>query len=139
MNMGYDTPELLAVCEEQDQASINRSPLHMGVLTGKFNTNTTFPEDDMRHSWDFRQPSPAQGLQRIEAVRKLFADAGEVRTQAQIALAWIWTRSDRTIPIPGFKTVAQVKENIQAMEFDLLSSEQMKKIDEIFERGSVVS
>lgn len=75
-----------------------------------------------------------QILQSIEAVRKLFADAGEARTQAQIALVWIWTRSERTVPIPGFKTVAQVKENIQAMEFGLLSNEQIKKIDEIFER-----
>jgi len=31
-----------------------------------------------------------------------------------------------------------VKENIQAMEFGLLSDEQMKKIDEIFERSSVI-
>ncbi len=70
---------------------------------------------------------------------KYFADSGDARTQAQIALAWIWTRSQRTIPIPGFKTVAQVQENIQAMEFGLLSREQMKKIDEIFERAPVLS
>ena len=76
---------------------------------------------------------------KVRMVRKIFADAGEVRTQAQIALAWLWTRSDRTIPIPGFKTLAQVKENIQAMEFGLLKDEQMKKIDEIFERTPVIS
>jgi aryl-alcohol dehydrogenase-like predicted oxidoreductase len=68
----------------------------------------------------------------------MFADASETRTQAQIALAWIWTRSERTISIPGFKTVAQVKENIQAMEFGLLSNEQIKKIDQIFERTPVL-
>jgi aryl-alcohol dehydrogenase-like predicted oxidoreductase len=56
----------------------------------------------------------------------------------QIALAWIWTRHGRTIPIPGFKTLAQVKENVQAMEYGLLSDEQMRKIDEIFERASTV-
>jgi aryl-alcohol dehydrogenase-like predicted oxidoreductase len=139
LNMGYDVPQMLAVCEEHDQASINRSPLGSGMLTGKFTRETTFPEDDMRHSWDLRKEFPTQRLQRIEAVRKMFADAGDPRTQAQIALAWIWTRSDRTIPIPGFKTLAQVKENIQAMEFGLLSNEQMKKIDEIFERAPLIS
>ena len=140
MNMIGDTaPQILAVCEEHDQASINRSPLGLGMLTGKFNRDTTFPEDDVRHAWDARAERATKNLQRIEAVRKFFADAGEIRTQAQIALAWIWTRSDRTIPIPGFKTVAQVKENIQAMEFGLLSNEQMKKIDEIFERSQVIS
>ncbi len=139
MNMGTDMPEMLAVCDRYDQASINRSPLGSGNMTGKFNRDSTFPEDDWRHTWDLRAKWPTQRLQRIEAVRKIFAEAGEARTQAQIALAWIWTRSARTIPIPGFKTVAQVKENIQAMEFGPLSSEQMKKIDEIFARSPVIA
>ena len=139
LNMAYDAPQILAVCEEYDQASVNRTCLGMGMLTGKFTQETTFPEDDVRHSWDLRAERPAQNIQRVEAIRELFTDAGETRTLAQIALAWIWTRSDRTIPIPGFKTVAQVKENIQAMEFGLLSSEQIKKIDEIYEREPVSS
>jgi aryl-alcohol dehydrogenase-like predicted oxidoreductase len=137
MNMGTDMPQMLAVCDEYDQASINRSPLGSGNMTGKFNSDSTFPEDDWRHTWEMRAEWPTQRRQRIEAVRKIFE--GEARTQAQIALAWIWTRSDRTIPIPGFKTVAQVKENIQAMEFGPLSSEQMKKIDEIFGRSPVIT
>ncbi len=137
LNMGYDVPQMLTACKEHDQASINRSPLGSGMMTGKFTRDSTFSEDDMRSTWDLRKEFPTQRLQRIEAVRQFFADAGETRTQAQIALAWIWTRSDRTIPIPGFKTMAQVKENIGAMEFGLLSSEQMRKIDEIFERAPV--
>lgn len=138
MNMGTDMPELLAVCDQYDQASIIRSPLGSGNMTGKFNQDTTFPKDDWRSTWDLRSEWSMQRRQRIEAVRKFFADSGETRTQAQIALAWIWTRSQRTIPIPGFKTVAQVQENIRAMEFGLLSNEQMKKIDEIFDRVPVI-
>ncbi len=141
LNIGYADPQMLAVCEEYDQASINRSPLGMGMMTGKFNSDTTFQEDDIRHwlGWNLRSERSTQRLQYLEAVRKIFAAAGDVRTQAQIALAWLWTRSDHTIPIPGFKTVAQVKENIQAMEFGLLSNEQMKKIDEIFERSAIIT
>jgi aryl-alcohol dehydrogenase-like predicted oxidoreductase len=137
MNMGYDTPEMLGVCEEHDQASIDRGPLGRGILTGKFNSESRFPKDDVRLGWDLKAEKAAQRLKHIGSVRKMFADAGETRTQAQIALAWIWTRSDRTVPIPGFKTVDQVKENIQAIEFGLLSNEQMKQIDEIFERAPV--
>ncbi|HJR80731.1 MAG TPA: aldo/keto reductase [Anaerolineales bacterium] len=139
LNMSYGVPQILDICEEHDMASISRSPLGMGMLTGKFNSDTTFPENDVRHNWNLRAERPEQFLKRIEAVRRLFAEAGDTRTLAQIALAWIWTRSDRTIPIPGFKTLAQVKENIQAMEFGLLSNEQMKKIDEIYERPPVIS
>ena len=137
LNMSYDVPQMLAVCEEYHQASLNRTPLGMGMLTGKFSTDTTFPENDVRHDWNLRAERPAQYLRHAEAVRKMFADAGDPRTLPQIALAWIWTRSDRTIPIPGFKTVAQVRENIQAMEFGLLRKEQMKEIDEIYERRPV--
>jgi aryl-alcohol dehydrogenase-like predicted oxidoreductase len=139
LNMAYDAPQILALCEEYDQASINRTVLGMGMLTGKFNRDTTFPANDVRHQWDLKGERPTQNLERIAAVRKLFEDAGDPRTQSQIALAWAWTRSDRTIPIPGFKTVAQVKENIQAMEFNPLHPEQMKKIDEIFERAPMTS
>jgi aryl-alcohol dehydrogenase-like predicted oxidoreductase len=130
---------VLAVCEEYDLASINRTCLGMGMLTGKFNQGTTFPEDDVRHDWDLRAEGAVQRMARVEAIRKLFADAGDTRTLAQIALAWIWTRSDRAIPIPGFKTLAQVKENIQAMEPGPLSSEQMKAIDELFERAPLTT
>jgi len=140
MNMGFPVPQMLAVCEEHDQASIDRSPLVSGMMTGKINRDSIFPKDDLRHGGEdyLRTEEAAKRFERIEAVRKMFADAGETRTQAQIALAWIWTRSERTIPIPGFKTVAQVKENIQAMEFGLLSKEQMKKIDKIYERAPVI-
>lgn len=138
LNLGWDAPAMLPFCEEQDLASVNRTPLGMGMITGKFNRETTFPKDDVRHDWDLKAERPSQRLDRIEAVRKMFVEAGDTRTLAQIALAWIWTRSERTIPIPGFKTLAQVKENIQAMEFGLLSYEQMKKIDEIFEREPVL-
>jgi aryl-alcohol dehydrogenase-like predicted oxidoreductase len=139
LNMSYDAPQMLALCEECDQASINRTVLGMGMLTGKFNQDTTFPENDVRHQWDLRAERPAQNLERIKAVHTMFADAGDPRTQPQIALAWAWTRSDRTIPIPGFKTLAQVRENIQAMEYGLLDAELMQRIDEIFERAPMSS
>jgi aryl-alcohol dehydrogenase-like predicted oxidoreductase len=35
----------LAVCEQFDLASINRSPLEMGLLTGVFTAETQIPAD----------------------------------------------------------------------------------------------
>lgn len=139
MNMGTDMPEMLAVCEKYNQASVIRSPLGSGNMTGKYNRGSIFPEHDWRRDWNSPSEFLIQRRQRIAEIGRVFAEAGEVRTLAQIALAWIWTRSNRTIPIPGFKTVAQVKENIQAMEFGLLRSEQMRKIDEIFGRAPLPS
>jgi aryl-alcohol dehydrogenase-like predicted oxidoreductase len=142
MNMARqrdDLPQMLAVCEEHDQASVIRSPLVMGMLTGKFNVDMKFPTDDARSRWDLRAGRTPRNIQRTETVQKVFAEDGDLRTPAQIALAWIWTRSDRAIPIPGFKTLAQVKENVRAMEFGPLREEQMGKIDEIFERAPAIS
>jgi aryl-alcohol dehydrogenase-like predicted oxidoreductase len=142
LNMGmivYDVPGMLAVCDEFDQASLNRSPLSGGLLTGRLTTASTFPEDDLRHNQEgyLKTEAALQRFQRVEAVREYFAETSDPRTQAQIALAWIWTRSQRTIPIPGFKTVAQVQENLRALEFGMLSAEQMHKIDEIYGRAPV--
>ena len=46
----------------------------------------------------------------------------------------LWARSEKTVPIPGFKTVQQVEENVKAMEFGPLSDEQMKQVEEILGR-----
>jgi aryl-alcohol dehydrogenase-like predicted oxidoreductase len=43
-------------------------------------------------------------------------------------------RSETTIPIPGFKTAAQVEENAKAMEAGPLTLEQMKEIDAVLGR-----
>ena len=137
LSMKIIRPEILGVCEEHDQASINRYPLGSGFLTGKFTHDATFPEADFRHGSNLREEWAEEWFRQIEEVRKAFA--GDARTLAQIALGWIWARSDRTIPIPGFKTVAQAKENIKAMEFGPLSSEQMNKIEEIFGRAPVTA
>lgn len=125
---------VLAVCDERDLASINRSPLVMGILTGKFNAASTFEEDDVRHSlgFDFKQDRFAGLLDRANDIRDVLTSDG--RTAAQGALGWIWAYHDRTIPIPGFKSMKQVEENAKAMDFGPLNSVQMRQIDTILNR-----
>jgi len=129
--------ELLALCEELNLASINRGPLGMGLLTGKFLPTSTFANDDVRHhaAWHpgFKDGKPTQEwLDKLASIRETLTSGG--RTLSQGALAWIWARSPKTVPIPGFKTVAQVEENCKAMEFGPLNSDQMVEIDRILGR-----
>ncbi len=129
--------ELLALCEEWNLASINRGPLGMGLLTGKFVPTSTFADDDVRHhaEWHpgFKDGKPTQDwLDKLASIREVLTSGG--RTLSQGALAWIWARSPLTVPIPGFKTVAQVEENCKAMEFGPLNAEQMAEIDRILGR-----
>jgi aryl-alcohol dehydrogenase-like predicted oxidoreductase len=129
--------ELLALSEELNLASLNRGPLGMGLLTGKFSPNSQFNEDDVRKhaSWHpgFKNGKPTQEwLDALESVREVLTSGG--RTLAQGALAWIWARSEATVPIPGFKTVEQVEENCRAMAFGPLTQDQMQVIEQILGR-----
>lgn len=132
LNVVMDAPDMLKLCEEKNLASVNRSPLARGALSGKYANATVFPQNDVRTdkwSWDhFFAPTLAQ----LDALRGILTSKG--RTLVQGALAWIWARSEKTIPIPGFKTVAQVEENAKAMEFGPLTPDQMKEIDKVLGR-----
>src|SRR5690606_38855619 len=106
-----DGPDMLALCEAESLASLNRSPLAMGILTGKFSPATVLPATDVRgagHSWvryfENGRPRP-ETLARVEAVRDLLKSGG--RTLAQGALGWNLARSPKTLPIPGFKSETQ--------------------------------
>ena len=130
--------DLLGLCDELNLASLNRGPLGMGILTGKFSAATSFAQDDVRKhaTWfpGFKngQVNP-EWLDKLSALRDVLTSGG--RTLAQGALAWLWGVSSRTIPIPGFKTVAQVSENAGALAYGPLTPEQMVEIDVILDRA----
>src|SRR4030095_14047941 len=132
LNVILDAPEMLALCEELNLASVNRSALARGALSGKYTKDTVFPQNDVRtDSWS-RDHFFAPTLNQLDAIRDILTSNG--RSLVQGALAWIWARSEKTIPIPGFKTVAQVEENAKAMEFGPLTTDQMKEIDRLLGR-----
>ncbi|MEW2557516.1 aldo/keto reductase [Streptomyces griseorubiginosus] len=137
LNVMQDAPDLLALCEESDLASINRSPLAMGLLAGK----RQGPQD----TGDIRSKPPAwlpgfgngatadpEWLRRIDALKDILTSEG--RTLAQGALAWIWARSPRTVPIPGFRSVTQAEQNAGAMEKGPLTADQLTEVDRILGR-----
>jgi aryl-alcohol dehydrogenase-like predicted oxidoreductase len=140
MNVLSDAGAMIALCEELGLASINRGPLAMGLLTGKYQSDSKLAADDVRGenapNWMqfFKNGKPnPEWLTRLEAIRDVLRTGG--RTLAQGALAWIWGRSDRTIPIPGFKTVAQVEENCNAVRFGPLTPQEMGQIDRLLGRS----
>ncbi|MCK4821090.1 aldo/keto reductase [bacterium] len=49
------------------------------------------------------------------------------------ALGWLWALSPQIVPIPGFKTIKQVVENVETHEFGPLTKNQMRKIDRVLE------
>lgn len=139
LNVFEDAPHVIKLCENNNLASINRSPLAMGFLSGKFTAESLLPKDDVRgsgHSWVpyFKDGKPVpEFIKTLDAVKEILTSNG--RTLVQGALAWIWGKSGNTIPIPGFKTVKQVEENAKGIDFGPLSQNHMKEIDQILYRG----
>ncbi|WP_329109224.1 aldo/keto reductase [Micromonospora sp. NBC_01699] len=130
-----DSPEVLAVCEKHDLASINRGPLGMGLLTGKYTAETVLGPDDVRGiapewlDW-FRDGRPApEWLRRVAEVREALTVDG--RTLAQGALGYLWARSPRTVPIPGCRTVAQLEENAGALAYGALTAAQLAEVERL--------
>ncbi len=139
LNVLDNNTEVIAVCEKYNLAAINRGPLAMGLLTGKYSASTSPSVDDVRGvnspAWMkyFKDGKPnPEWLKMMESVREILQSGG--RTLAQGALAWLWARSEQTLPIPGFRTVAQVEENYGAMKFGALTVEQMNEIETLLKR-----
>jgi aryl-alcohol dehydrogenase-like predicted oxidoreductase len=135
LNVLSDAPALIELCETHGLASINRSPLAMGLLTGKFDAGSRLPPNDIRGQapawlkW-FRDGRPApEWLERLTAVRGILQGGG--RSLAAGALGWILGRSLRTVPIPGFRTVAQVEDNLSALEHAPLSADELRQVEEL--------
>jgi aryl-alcohol dehydrogenase-like predicted oxidoreductase len=129
LNLFEGSQEVLNLCENENLASVNRGPLAMGLLTGKFDKSSQMPANDVRHAWDFQQGEQARRLDKLAQIRDVLT--GDGRTFAQAALGWLWARSPVTVPIPGFKTVAQVEDNVGALKRGPLSNEQMREIERI--------
>lgn len=129
LNAIYDNTDMRKLCADFDLAGINKDPLNRGVLTGKFNTGSKFPDNDIRSRADFSSPEFAKRLQLVDELRDILTSNG--RTMAQGALAYIWALDDRMIPIPGFKSVKQVEDNARAMEFGPLTEAQVKEVRSI--------
>jgi aryl-alcohol dehydrogenase-like predicted oxidoreductase len=139
LNLFVDGSEMLATCEANDLASLNRSPLAMGFLTGKFSEKSQLPSSDVRgagHPWVrfFHEGRPrADYLDRLHELRELLQTGG--RTLAQGALSWLLARSPNAFPIPGFKNEAQVRENVGVLAMGPLPAATMAEIDATLARA----
>ena len=129
LNVLDDNPAMLTLCEKHNLAALNRGPLAMELLTDKYTAGIRIAADDVRgeKSPDWMkyfkdgQPNPEWA-----AIRDILTSQG--RSLAQGALAWNWARSEKTIPIPGFRTVKQVQENAGAIQFGPLTMDQMREV-----------
>ncbi len=119
--------QILPYLQEHGIGVVVRGPLQKGLLTGKFTSDSTFPENDVRHGWP-EQEWFKQSVEKVERLRVL-ERAGQ--TLGQLALRFVLSHPAVSTAIPGGKTPEQVEENAAASVRPLLSEEQRWLIDEV--------
>ncbi|MBW8016466.1 MAG: aldo/keto reductase [Planctomycetes bacterium] len=125
--------DLLPYCDEHDMGVVAYSPMHRGLLTGKFTADkiAELAEDDHRHGVpDFNEPRLSANLQFVENLRPIADNYGI--TLAQLALAWVLNRKEITSAIAGARHPGQIKETVQASDIDL-NETTIEQIDELLE------
>jgi aryl-alcohol dehydrogenase-like predicted oxidoreductase len=127
LNVFNDNAAMLDLCREQDLASLNRVPLLMGVLTGRWSPETKLEEGDPRAQW-FEQEGFLKLLACAQQIEPYLTTDG--RSYVQGALGWIWARSPLTIPLPGFRNMEQMQALVQARQFGPLPLDVMQAIAE---------
>lgn len=130
MNVFDGTPDLLAMCQRQGLAVLCREPLAQGILTGKYSASSTLAAGDVREKkWRLKEGREAKQLATYERLRDWLTVEG--RTPVQGALGWLMARSPNTLPIPGFKTEAQVRDVLGALDKGPLPQTAMDEITAI--------
>ncbi|MFJ3303908.1 aldo/keto reductase [Streptomyces sp. NPDC086549] len=143
LNVLRDAPEMLSLTGRNGWTSVCRGPLAMGMLSPKYTSGTRLSREDVRGDkpeWVayFQDGRPDQSwLDRRDAVRDILTSGG--RSLVQGALAWIWARAPQCLPIPGFRTAAQVEENAGALAHGALSPADLREIDRILARTTPLS
>ena len=134
-NLFANNREMVELVTASGRVGLNRTPLAMGFLSGKYTKSSQLPADDIRSrppaSWlpYFKEGGGAAETweDRLNSIVEILRSDG--RTPAQGALAWIWAQSECCVPIPGVRTVAQAEENFSALEYGPLTPEQVREIE----------
>jgi aryl-alcohol dehydrogenase-like predicted oxidoreductase len=118
--------EILPTLDELGIALVAYSPLGRGFLAGRFSSRAEIEEGDFRrYGPRFSEEHFERNLVLAERVRELAAEKGV--TPAQLALAWVLSRGEHIVPIPGTKRRSYLEDNLAAAEVRL-SPEESERI-----------
>jgi aryl-alcohol dehydrogenase-like predicted oxidoreductase len=108
---------------------IVRIPLLFGFLTGKFNEQSTFGEDDHRRM-NLSPEKLSQYVSELNRLNPLF-DRYPDRKKSQVSLQFCISHPACQTTIPGAKTPEQVIENCQVSDLDPLSNDDLELIKKV--------
>lgn len=109
--------------EEYGIGVIVRIPLLFGFLTGKFDKDTRFIEEDHR-SMNLSPEKLENYLEQLEKMQPLYNKYAD-QTKAQLALRFCISHPATHVAIPGAKTEKQVLDNIAASDLGKLEIQEI--------------
>jgi aryl-alcohol dehydrogenase-like predicted oxidoreductase len=125
---------ILDTCRELGIALVAFSPVGRAMLAGVDLTGD-YDQDDIRVALPrFLTPKLAENKVIVGRFDALARDAG--MTPAQLALAWVLSRGDHVVPIPGTTSIAHLDEDIAALGF-MPSSDLLRAVDTLLPPGAL--
>ncbi|MEZ5333136.1 MAG: aldo/keto reductase [Thermoanaerobaculia bacterium] len=125
--------ELLPLCRELGITFVAYSPLGRGFLTGAIRSPEDLAPGDWRRNHPrFQGENFAKNLELVEALEGFASRRGV--TPAQLALAWVLSRGEHVVPIPGTRSTERLAENVAAVDVELSTGE-LAELDRIAPPG----
>ena len=125
---------ILPACRELGVSFMAYAPLGRGLLTGRVKSVDDLPSADRRRRHPRFQPDNL--ARNVALVKELEAVAARNQASAsQVAIAWLLSRGEDVIPIPGTNHVQNLEQNVAAIDLDLPARE-LERLDEIFAIGA---
>ncbi len=126
--------EIVPTCRELGIGLVPYSPLGRGLLTGTYSASTELPADDFRRNLPrFQGDNLDANLALVEVVRGIAEAHGA--TPGQVALAWVLSRGDDVVPIPGTKRRRYLEENVAALDL-VLTPDDLALLDPLVATGT---
>ncbi|WP_404788396.1 aldo/keto reductase [Altericista sp. CCNU0014] len=126
--------DLLPVCRELGTSLVAYSPLGRGFLTGAFQSPDNFPPGDFRRNNPrFQGKNFYRNLELVEKIKQIAIQ--KQCTPAQLAIAWLLTKGEDVIPIPGTKSQSRLHENVGALDI-ALTADEIQQIETVVPIGA---
>lgn len=122
-----ETNGVLDTVRELGIGFVPYSPLGRGFLSGQIASIDALAADDFRRNNPrFQGYNFYANMAIVTRVREIADEKGI--TPAQLALAWVLSRGDDVVPIPGTRRIAYLEENIRAVDVQL-TDDDLARID----------
>jgi len=126
---------LISAIEETGIGSIVFSPLSQGLLTDRY-LGGDVPSDSRAATSHFLSEDRISEtyLQRARGLAAIAEERGQ--TLAQLAIAWVLRHEAVTSALIGASSVAQLEQNVAALDAPALSEDELVRIDEFAVHGT---